>query len=306
MLNVFCVRLPRVVLGGLLLMVVASPAQAQLGRLKKLGADAVKDAAKDKLAGKKDTATVAPATASSSGGGTSAKKVDLALTDDRIALVVASLQPMVAEAQKREELARVTREYRAKTEATNKCMEAATKSFNPMTMGSMSEKTQADLERAGARTEAAQKRLSAAIERQDRRAQLFLQDTVNVLLQRSAYLTMGAKCTIDFTPTAIIEAQIAAQSRTVVSEDMDSDTFDPPAVAKEQLTRYQYAVIRERIALWALQQDNPTLKGVGKEGVFTAEEQAALAANAADIKKLTPYFKSGSMRWSTWGDLKAW
>jgi hypothetical protein len=71
------------------------------------------------------------------------------------------------------------------------------------------------------------------------------------------------------------------------------------------LTHYQYGVMRERIALWALQQADPTLK-TGKEGVFTAEEQAALEKNAGDIKKLTPFFKDGSMRWSTWGDVTRW
>jgi hypothetical protein len=231
--NVFRVCLPRVVLGGLLLTAVAAPAQAQLGRLKKMAADAVKDAAKDKLAGQKDSATTAT-TGKATGGatGSAATPVDLTLSDDRIALVLASLQPMVADAQKRQELARVRKSHAASSAASKACMDSLAKSFNPMTMGSMSDATSAQITRINDQASGAADRLNVAIKRNDKRAWLFLQDTVMVLQQRSAVLTMRGKCTVDFTPPPIIEAQVAQQMRQAESEDTDRDGFAPPAVVK--------------------------------------------------------------------------
>lgn len=287
------------------LLAAASPAQAQLGRLKKMGADAVKDAAKGKAADKIDPAgTKADNAASASKSGT--KPADNALNDDRVALVVASLQPMVVEAEKRQARNRALTAHAAKVAASGACMEALTKSFNPMAAASMSDKTIAEIDRINQQMSGAQSRMNAAYQRNDVRTQLFLKDTVNVLTQRSAILTMGGKCTVDFTPSAIIEAQAASQGGTVTGDDADAGKVEPSSAAKAQLTPTQFGVIRERIALWALLQENPNLKGAGKEGVFTAEEQAVLSAHAADIKKLTPFFKDGSMRWSTWGDLKSW
>ncbi|MFN9202637.1 MAG: hypothetical protein ACK6DP_06155 [Gemmatimonas sp.] len=308
--NVFLSTRPGVVLSGLLLTLVASPAEAQLGRLRKMGADAVKRATEDKLAAKKDSTTAAAAKSTgAASGSTSAKPADTKLTTDRVALVVASLQPLIAEAQKRRELALVTREFSARTATSTACGDSVVKAFNEKPAVSLSDKTIAELTRLQDQATAVQRRLNAARQRNDQRATLFLQDTVNVLLKRSAVMTMGGKCTIDFTPAPIIAAQAAvyeareASARGAVSDA--NDTFEPADVVKEQLTRQQYGLIRERIALWALKQEDPTLK-TGGQGVFTAEEEAALAANAVDIKRLTPYFKGESLRWSSWSDLKDW
>ena len=62
--------------GGLTLL--ASPAQAQFGKLKKIGADAIKDKAKDKLTSKKDSvATTATKSGASAESGATTKPVDL-------------------------------------------------------------------------------------------------------------------------------------------------------------------------------------------------------------------------------------
>ena len=184
-------------------------------------------------------------------------------------------------------------------------MDALAKSFNPMSALTLPAKTSAELERLSKQSSAVLNRLQAAAERGDTRARIFLQDTVDVLQQRSAMLSMRGTCVIDFTPPPILEAQVVQMTREVVTSNPDAGSYSPPSVVKEQLTPQQYGIIRERIALWALQQADPTLKG-GKEGIFTAEEQAALTAHASEIAKLTPWFKGGWLRWSTWDDLASW
>lgn len=286
------------------LVLSATPAFAQLGKLKKLGADLAKDAAKEKLDPKKET-PAKPSESSSSSA--SSRNTDLVLNEDRVALVVASLQPMLAEATARRELRIVTAQHEEKTKASRTCLEAAQMraSANPMSTMETSQKNQAQIEKLSKDVERLSEKMSAAVNANDARARVYITDSLTVMQVRMSMAVFGSNCPVHYTPAQILDAQIKSESRTVVSEDMDAGTFDPPAAAKENLTRYQFGLLRERIAIWALKQEDPTLKA-GKQGIFTPEEEAALQANAADIKKLTPLFKDGSLRWSTWGDLSQW
>lgn len=289
-------------------LLLASPAQAQFGKLKKIGADAIKDAAKDKMSGanKKDSTTTATGARSGSSAGSAAassaaaKKNDFTLTEDRVALVLVSLESQVADAQKRDEAIRATRAYLLSKQALDSCMKLATKRVTPMAMSASAQKNSARISALDDQGRAASKRMSAAMEAGDMKKFAIISDTVNVLQMRSALLTMGATCKVDFKPAALVEQDVGNQD-----DDAPSGTFDPGATVTELLNRYEYGMLRERIALWALLQDNPSL-AKGKEGVFTPAEQAALTANAAAIKKLTPYFKSDAMIWKTWSDLKSW
>jgi hypothetical protein len=290
------------------MLLFATPVQAQFGKLKKLGADAIKDAAKDKLSGtnKKDSTTTSTgARASGATGGTSAsssstaKKNDFTLTEDRVALVLVSLESQVADAQKRDEAIRATRAYLLSKEALDSCVKLATKRVTPATMAASAQKNSARISAIDDQARAASKRMSAAMEAGDMKTASMLADTVNVLQTRSALLTMGATCKAEFKP-----AVLAAQENGQQDEEVNG-TFNPGATVTELLSVYEYGMLRERIALWALLQENPSV-AKGKEGVFTAGELAALTANAAAIKKLTPYFKSDAMIWKTWNDLKSW
>jgi hypothetical protein len=283
----------------------ATPAFAQLGKLKKLGADMAKDAAKEKLEGKKDTP--AKAAEASSSSSSSKRNTELVIDEDRVALVVASMQPMLADAVSRREARAATAQHEERSKASRTCLEAAQMraSANPMSTMESAQKNEAQIERFTKEVERLSEKMSKAVNDNDVRTRVYVTDTLTVMQVRMSMAVLGSNCPVHYTPAAILDAQIKSQSRTVVSEDMDAGEFDPPAAAKENLSRYQFGLLRERIAIWALKQEDPTFKA-GKLGIFTPEEEAALQANAADIKKLTPLFKDGSLRWSTWGDLTQW
>lgn len=296
------------VASGLLLMLTASPAQAQFGKLKKMGADAIKDAAKDKVSGEKKPAE-GTATTSAAGSPTAAKKAASApvLTTDKVALIVASLAPQLKDAQRRDTYARAMAEWTPKKEASDACMSTLSKNADPMALMANVQKNEARITALQKQSEAANARLSKASAAGDMRAQLFLQDTVSVLMVRSALLTTGGKCTAEFTPVAILEYQAAERERYTKSGSGESaEGFDPGSAARGSMSQYEYGLLRERMALWALMQENPALRGTGKEGVFTADETAALTAHAVDIKKMTALFKSDALIWKTWNDVKSW
>jgi hypothetical protein len=289
----------------LLLALCASSAEAQLGRLKKMGSDAIKDAAKDKLStDKKEAAKPGAIPAAAATAAAKPKSAGMpVLDDDRIALVLASLGPLEKEAQIRSDAAAATQAYAEKKKIGDACVQQASKNVNPMAMAAAAQKNTARITALQKQTEPMQRRLNKAVEDKDTRAQLYLQDSLNVLSMRSASLSMGTTCIFEFAPAAILEARLLEMQNRSGGE---SGSFDPGEATRGVLSRYEYGILRERIALWALLQENPALKGLGKEGVFTAEEQAALGMHAAEIKKLTPLFKSDAMIWKGWSDVRDW
>lgn len=288
---------------ALLLTVAATPAEAQLGRLKKMGADAIKDAAKDKLStDKKETAKAA---ASTETGTAKAKAPALpTLDEDRVALLVAGLMPQVKAAEVRAAAATARNAYLTRKKASDACIERASKDLNVAAISANAEKNSAKITALQKQTDAVQARLNAASNANDLRRQLYLTDTVTILTQRSAALTLGAPCEFDFTPSAMLEERLASMQSTGSREA--SAGFDPGEATRGVFSRYHYGLLRERLALWAMMQEDPSLKDTGKEGVFTAEEQAALTAHAADIRKLAPLFKRDALTWKTWEDLRDW
>lgn len=265
-------------------------ASAQLGRLKKMGADAIKDAAKDKL-GMDQKAPAAKAAGMPT------------LDDGRIALVIASLAPQVKAAQIRADAAAAAAAYEAKEKAAAACTERATENVTPTAIAEAAKRNTAQIEALQKQSNAVQMRLNAAMQANDLRKQAYLQDSATVLNERLALLSLGATCTKEFAPPAVVEGWIFERQE---RRDDDGGRFDPGEATRGALTRTEYGILRERIALWTLMQANPALNGVGKEGVFSAEEQAALAKRSADLGKLAPLFKSSAMIWKTWSDLRDW
>ena len=274
-------------------------ASAQLGKLKKLGADAIKDAAKDKLGMDKK----APATdAATSAGGAKAAGIPT-LDDNRIALVLASLAPQVKAAQMRADAAAATAAYEARQKASAECFERASKNVNPMTLGELSRRNAAQIEALQKQSNAVQQRLNAAMQANDLRKQAYLDDSATVLTERMTLLTIGAPCTKEFAPPVVVEARVRSLQG---SSNDDRRKLDPGEATRGALSRTEYGILRERIALWTLMQANAALEDTGKEGVFSAEEQAALARHSTDLAKLAPLFKSNAMLWKTWSDLRDW
>lgn len=282
------VRAVNLVAALLMCSAVVSPAEAQFGRLKK----AAQDLAKEKLAPKTDDAKTAASTTSAAGE-------SFVITPDHITLVLESVETAVVEAERLQASKRASTEYAKHQEAAKLCMDRLAQSYNPAKMGAPSEERSAEISRLGDESAAAQLRANAAMQRDDRRTYFAIQDTAQVLLQQSAVLTLGGSCTIPYVPLAVIDAQVAEYA------GMKTEKLHPTAPAKSRMTHTQFGRVRERIALWALLQDDPSLK-VGSEGVFSEAEQQSLKARNAEIKRLTPFFKDNTLRWSTWGDVSSW
>jgi hypothetical protein len=290
--------------------VPAITAHAQLGRLKKLGAEAVKD----KLAGgdKKDSAATAtkpgtPAAAASSAAApaATAKKGNYTITESRVALVLANLQPLLAEAERRAASENVQRDYAAKRKTAMECMEKASSNFDPASLMTANPQRDARMEAIQKQAEAASARLNRATQGGNARVIAFVRDTSDVLQMQMAVTQVGASCVIPFAPAAVIDGQLSASQRQASGAERANASFDANAEAKAAMTTVEFGMIRERIALFALQQDNPSLE-LGSAGQFTADERAVLSARASELKRYAPLFKGGSLRWQTWADLKGW
>lgn len=281
-------------LGSVTLLATASPAQAQLGRLKKMGADAIK-----KEAGIKEPE--AAKSAESSG-----KKANYTITADRIDLVLASLQPLVADAERAAAAKAVEGDYNAKRKTADACMERAQKMFNPMTMMSNDPQRTARMEAITKQLDGVNKRSQAAMQRDDFRNAIALRDTSMVLMMAQANATIGANCSYPYLPAAMIDAQASAEKNRGARSGDDSDgsgSLDPTPAAKKEMTQQEFGMVRERMALWAMSQSNPSL---AKGAKFTPDEEAALGSKAPQVKKLAGLFESNALRWSTWGDVKRW
>ncbi|WP_396223642.1 hypothetical protein [Gemmatimonas sp.] len=289
-----------VLLGAAALGPLSTPASAQLGRLKKMGADAIKDAAKTK-------AGLAEPSANSS-----AKKANTTITPERLDLVLTSLQPLVATAELT--LAAVTPRaaYEAKRKAAEECVSAAQKSVSPAAMMSMDEKSIARLEGMQKQGEAMEKRVQAAMARKDAKAVIALRDSIQVLSATTQVIAMGGRCAYPHQPPELIalEASIRGQAYVDGSEQpwlngQNAKPLEPTPEARKAMTREEFGLLRERMALWAMAQSDPELKKA-LEGKFTAEEIAALTAKSAELGRLGPLFKGGALGWVAWGDVSEW
>lgn len=289
---------------AVLLATPTSTAQAQFGKLKKIGADAIKDKAKEKIAGKETPATTKDGAAADAGKVSSdSKPVAMTLNASQLDLMLAALTPMAADAERKTQARILEAEHARKNILADKCMKDGTAAM--VAAGKGPNISDAAKARARALSKEAD-RLSAvtmkSYETQDKRAGAFAQDSMTTLQMQSAALEMGLSCKFEFTPPAVMETKVATYG---MSGDLPEAESAVPAAARTTYTKYQFALLRERIALFALSSADPTLK-VGKEGVFTDEEKAALTARLAEIQKLQPYFKNGTLAWKGSGDLSKW
>lgn len=282
-------RIPTIVpVAALIAALLPVPADAQIGRIKRIGADIVKDAAGVPATPEKKAAR------------------DIAITAERLDAVLVALAPRVEAARVEHEAKAVEKEFDAWTKTFNSCVENTAKANGAPSMDGMQKAGEISGQMAPK-----MERLSKVVASNDKRALEYLQDTLRVLGSESQMHMFGAtKCgKVRYTPTALIEARVARakNTNTVVDESGIRWDIDVPASKRAGMSHYQFGMVRERMALWALIQDGaiPADKG-GKDAVFSDAERAALTARSADISKLAPLFRDGSMRWTNWGDITAW
>ncbi|WP_309672371.1 hypothetical protein [Gemmatimonas sp.] len=297
----------RVVLASGIAVLLAMPgadAHAQFGKLKKMGADAIKDKAKEKVAGK-DTPEAAKSGAAVEGSKAAAadsKPVAMTLNASQLDLMLAALAPMAADAEKATQANRMKSDHTAKRKAAEKCMQDGQVAMSAGRMPAPTAAGQARSVQLSKEAERLQLVANAALTDGNRRTWAFAQDSASAMQMQAAVLGIGFKCDFAITPPAVMEREYGTYG---MSGDLPVGQSSVPASARATFTKYQFSLLRERIALFALLSVDPTLKA-GKQGVFDDDERAALTARMADIQKLLPFFKNGTLRWKTEEDLSTW
>ena len=273
----------------------ASPAHAQLGRLKK---------AAEELARKKaglDKPVEAPQKADE-------PKEDATITVERIDAVVAVLQPMVAAAERRAAAAAAEADYERDRKQVTSCLEAFGKS-GVMPTGAVGEK----YAKVASDVQAMNNRAERAMQAGKYRTAIATGDSAMVLQIESMGVIMNAKCKpYPHKPAAMIslEAQNledASSGKMARSESTGSGSLEVPSGGRGGMSTRLFGRTRERVALYGLLAARTiTTNQAGKEGVFTDAERAALDSRKDIIAKMTPVFQSNGLQWKSWEDLKGW
>lgn len=267
-------------------------ASAQLGRLKKAAADAAKEKAGVK--------TEAPTSSSSS------NSANFVITADRLSAVIAVMETGMAKAEKEAAARAVETDYKAKKKTYDACVETQLQAVTgkPPAMDGIQKSAALSTRSA----DLGQKMVKAQ-QSGDYRGYIAMSDTVANLSVRSALVMYGAdaKCGAPvYMPPALVIASADKMAQPNGNANANSGGV---VVAPEQragMTTQQFGMVRERMALWVLQQTNNAPVGNNKYGVFTSDEQAVLDAQGAKIKKWAPVFKDQPNTWAGWGDLKSW
>lgn len=277
------------------LLLVPATAHAQFGKLKKLGGEIGKEVARD-VAGlppeKKDAG-------SSESARSSRTSADYAITAERVDIVITALAPLVELAKKEAAAKEVSAGFTKKRAAWEKCITDAGKNmttYSPEYLEKVGELT--------TKTSDLLQRHVSAVQAKRHRQAAFIEDSMTVFGNVQMALMSGAKCGAPvYKPAAMIEAEVARKTGDSTGEVTESgrSQYSIPESSRKGLAYYQFGVLRERIALFALGET-----GTHRLNTYTAEEQAALDARSAELKALAPYFRDGMLRWSNPGDLKSW
>ncbi len=259
----------------------STPGHAQLGKLKKIGADAAKDAAMGK---KPEDPTAA--------------RVTYDITAERLSAIVTALTPALAAAQRDADAKAVTAGYDARYKAANECFSKLT-TGTPDLSGMQTEKYEA----MSTKLTSIGTRLSAATSAKRHREMIALQDTAIVLQVTMAAAMFKNTCpAMPYKPAAMIDAAVAQMEQAASGASSSSEIVVSPD-ARAGMTHGQWGRVRERVAVWLLIQSGDLPKTAEK---FTDAEQSVMSARSAELKKFAPLFQSHTMQWVNWGDVKAW
>lgn len=274
---------------GLSLALAPSTATAQLGKLKKAAADAVKD----KAGVKTDDASA------------NKSSEDFAITAERLDAVMIVFEE-TAKAYESEAAARsVKADYDKRRIAFETC---ATTGLQ----GGMVTPTNDGIQRSTIYTTLVSTmagRAQTTLTAKKYREYLQIVDSTQVMSSMSAVTMFGldAKCKPAFKPAAILDEEAARMARANSgSSDNGASVIEVKTSTRAGLSNRQFGMVRERAALWALQQSGNAPVGNSKYQVFTAAEQAVLEAKAARLKAMAPFLKASPHHWLTWSDLSTW
>jgi len=286
-------------LSSLLVALAGTPAQAQLGRLKKMAGDAAKKKAGVEQPIDKKTTETAVANESS------------AISSDRIDAVVAALEPLVASAEKQAAANAVRTQYEADAKQSQACVEAFATS-GVMPSSTMAEEYGKSAQQLQVLSERAEKAMAAG----QFRTGLATRDSAMVSQILGTAKLLSAKCKpYPYKPAAMItaEAQLlldASEGRMKSGDSGDGSnggTFEVPAASRGGMSTRMFGRTRERMALYGMLEARLiTTNQAGAEGVFTNDERAALDGRKAQILRMAPLFHGRTLQWQTWPDLKAW
>ncbi len=280
----------------------ARPADAQLGRLVKAAKDKAADKAKEAVAG--TPAETAPAKKA-------AIPEDRTITAERLSAVLTALEPLVARAERQTALLRMRRDFTVRDSIAQACIGSAMQAIaaDPMAMASR-ERTPAQ--------ERSEKQIAAQMERQsnalgepglterDPLRFAFVADSFRLAQSRLTVVSYGLSRDVPYQPAELITQEVAERQRPR-TEKVEA-TLNVAENARGGMSSTLFAAIRERAAPYALLQagDTKAAQGSGSMGTFTDAERAVLAAREADLKRLAPYFRNGTLHWATGEDLSTW
>lgn len=198
-------------------------------------------------------------------------------------------------------------DYNTKRKAYEKCLETQ---LNTITGKPPSVDGMQKAATITQQTAALAQRANAAQQAKRYREYIALNDTMALTSLRSSLVMYGleTKCGAPvYMPPALVDESAAkiARASSGQSDNTSNEVTIPPA-QRAGMTTQQFGMVRERAALWALQQTNNAPADNNKYGVFSSDEQAVLEAQGAKLKKWAPIFKDSPSTWASWGDIKSW
>ena len=264
-------------------------ASAQLGRLKKAAADAAKEAAGVKPKNESGTE-------------------NFPITVERLDAVLATLEPAMLEAQRVMALKAATAVYDNTRKANEKCVNDATLALTAG--GKAMVPSPAKMQQVAANGQVTVKmmqRLQPAIQAKRYREAAALQDSLALAGASTASMMfdLEPKCgKLPYKPAVMLDDEAINMARQ--GSGSTTNLVVVPPANRAGMTMQQFGMVRERAALWALQQTGNAPVGNNKYSVFTTAEQSVLEARGDRLKKMAPFLKDQPARWTSWGELQTW
>lgn len=286
------VWLTRGLVGALTLSMVAAlcatPAEAQF--LKKLKRVAEQKTA-ETVTGKAASAAGVETTTTSSGGYTRVE-----ITDQTIADLITAVTPMAKEVAERPSAARLERERRAKADSYNSCK--AKVMTDPSNLTSVDDAT---MDKYSAESKRLSDLMIKAAEQQKVDRQLAYADSlqlVNEALQLKQYPKLGSCGTA---PPPDWRNPPAGDSG-----DGNDIAADVPSDIKSEYSRYAMGQLRERVAMWVLNDGKTQGAPGGGNAPYTDAELAVLSKHKQQLASLKSYLTDERVDWRSWRDLPQW
>lgn len=233
------------------LLLLPSAAEAQFGKLKKLGGDIAKEVGRD-AAGLPPKKSDAAPSSGSSNSSAAKESADYSITAERLDAMMTALAPLADAARKEAAAKEVETAFKAKRGKWEGCIADAAKKATAMSDAYLN----GGGSTLGEKSSEAMQRMVNAMQAGNKRKVAFLQDTVGVYTLELSALMTGAKCGPPvYTPAAVIDANVAREAETGGEFDESGRRVGGvvvPESARKGLTTRQFGMLRERVALYAM------------------------------------------------------